>query len=472
MKKVHSIKGRLRHLVAAISIVLAVLLVSVLLMLGSYSSHYARLLHNVTTASEFNREFKDTIDLRMYYYVIESQYSQGLPIEEVRAAQTLAKSLIDTTFQKNSRQAITSVLDLCENLEGKIYQIEETSDYDQRLTQLENNVYVLTSLVEEYMYTYLYYEAAELNAVQQVVTRQAGVEIALIILAAALAIVFLLRYSIRLSRSITAPLEELCRRAERVDAGDLTVQEPVPSEIREIRTLSEGMEQMIGRLDDQMGEIRRRQESLRRTELALLQAQINPHFLYNTMDTIIWLIEADKQQEAVEMVANLSSFFRHSLSKGEDVITLAEEERHVRSYLQIQHARYQDIMEYILDIDPGLHDAMLPKLTLQPLVENALYHGIKLKRAKGTIRITAALEDGCVLLRVEDNGVGITPQRLIQLRDAMERGERVGFGLSAVNQRLRLQFGPEYGLRLDSEEGQGTTVTARIPYVRKEAVSR
>ena len=472
MKKVHSIKGRLRHLVAAISIVLAVLLVSVLLMLGSYSSHYARLLHNVTTASEFNREFKDTIDLRMYYYVIESQYSQGLPIEEVRAAQTLAKSLIDTTTQKNSRQAITSVLDLCENLEGKIYQIEKTTDYDQRLTQLENNVYVLTSLVEEYMYTYLYYEAAELNAVQQVVTRQAGVEIALIILAAALAIVFLLRYSIRLSRSITAPLEELCRRAERVDAGDLTVQEPVPSEIREIRTLSEGMEQMIGRLDDQMGEIRRRQESLRRTELALLQAQINPHFLYNTMDTIIWLIEADKQQEAVEMVANLSSFFRHSLSKGEDVITLAEEERHVRSYLQIQHARYQDIMEYILDIDPGLHDAMLPKLTLQPLVENALYHGIKLKRAKGTIRITATLADGCVLLRVEDNGVGITPQRLAQLRDAMERQERVGFGLSAVNQRLRLQFGPEYGLRLDSEEGQGTTVTARIPYVRKEAVSR
>ena len=384
----------------------------------------------------------------------------------------MAKSLIDTTFQKNSRQAITSVLDLCENLEGKIYQIEETSDYDQRLTQLENNVYVLTSLVEEYMYTYLYYEAAELNAVQQVVTRQAGVEIALIILAAALAIVFLLRYSIRLSRSITAPLEELCRRAERVDAGDLTVQEPVPSEIREIRTLSEGMEQMIGRLDDQMGEIKRRQESLRRTELALLQAQINPHFLYNTMDTIIWLIEADKQQEAVEMVANLSSFFRHSLSKGEDVITLAEEERHVRSYLQIQHARYQDIMEYILDIDPGLHDAMLPKLTLQPLVENALYHGIKLKRAKGTIRITATLADGCALLRVEDNGVGITPQRLAQLRDAMERQERVGFGLSAVNQRLRLQFGPEYGLRLDSEEGQGTTVTARIPYVRKEAVSR
>ena len=472
MKNTYSIKGRLRRLVTAISIVMVVLLVSVLLMLGSYSSHYERLLHNVTTASEFNREFKDTIDQRMYYYVIESQYSQGLPIEEVRAAQTLAKALSDTTTQKNSWQAITSVLDLCENLEGKIYQIEKTTDYDQRLTQLENNVYVLTSLVEEYMYTYLYYEAAELNAVQQEVARQVRVEIGLITVVCALAIAVVLRHSIRLSRSITVPLEEMCGRAENVAGGDLTIQEPVPSEIREIRTLSEGMEQMIGRLDEQMRESRRRQESLRRTELALLQAQINPHFLYNTMDTIIWLIEADKQQEAVEMVSNLSSFFRHSLSKGEDVISLAEEERHVRSYLQIQHARYKDIMEYTVDIDPKLHDAMLPKLTLQPLVENALYHGVKLKRAKGTIRITGRLEDGCVVLRVEDNGVGMTVERLAQLRSAMERQERVGFGLSAVNQRLMLQFGQEYGLRIDSEEGEGTTVTARIPYTRKEAVSR
>ena len=467
MKKAYSIKGRLRRLVISISILLAVLLAAVLLMLGSYNSHYSRLLHNVTTASEFNREFKDTIDQRMYYYVIESQYSQGLPIEEVRAAQSLAKSLSGTTYEKNSRQAITSVLDLCENLEGKIYQIEQTADYDQRLSQLENNIYVLTSLVEEYMYTYLYYEASELNAVQQVVTRQAALEIVLITVAAALAVILLLRYSIRLSRSITEPLEEMCRRAEKV--GELTVQEPVSSQIREIRTLSEGMEQMIGRLDEQMQESRQRQESLRRTELALLQAQINPHFLYNTMDTIIWLIEADKQQEAVEMVSNLSSFFRHSLSRGEDVISLAEEERHVRSYLQIQHARYKDIMEYTVDIDPRLHDAMLPKLTLQPLVENALYHGIKLKRAKGVIRITGGMEDGCVLLRVADNGVGMTLQRLTQLRSAMARQERVGCGLSAVNQRLMLQFGSEYGLCIDSEEGVGTIVTARIPYVRKEA---
>ena len=469
MKRSDSIKNRLRRLVTAISVLLAVLLVAALLMLISYNGHYSRLLHNVTTASEFNREFKNTIDQKMYYYVIESQYSQGLPIEEVHSAQTLAKSLINTTTQKDSRQAITSVLDRWEKPEGKIYQIQDTTDYDQRLSQLENNIYVLTSLVEEYMYTYLYYEAAELNAVQQVVNRQVVLETVIITVVLVTAIFCVLRYSIRLSQSITQPLVKLSQRAEAVTGGDLTVQEPVQSVIRESRTLGAGMEQMIARLDAQMKESRQRQESLRRTELALLQAQINPHFLYNTMDTIVWLIEADKPQEAVEMVTNLSGFFRHSLSKGEDVITLEEEERHVRSYLQIQHARYKDIMEYTVDIDPQLGHAMIPKLTLQPLVENALYHGVKLKRAKGTIRISGCVEDGCIVLRVTDNGVGIPAQRLEQLRSTMEGDERVGFGLSAVNQRLRLQFGQGYGLTITSEEGVGTTVTARIPWIEKEA---
>ncbi len=469
MNKTVCVQDRLRRLVAAISILLVVILASALVMLISYNSHHARLLYNVTTASEFNREFKNNINQKMYYYVIESQYSEGLPIEEVRAAQALAKDLIDTTTHKDSRQAITSVLDLCENLEEKIYQIQDTSNYDDRLSQLENNVYVLTSLVEEYMYTYLYYEAAELNAVQRESASRILTEIIGIICVTAIAIALVLRYSIRLSRSITEPLVELAERAEDVTGGDLTEREPVQSQVREIRTLSLGMEQMIAQLNAQMQDSQQRQERLRKTELALLQAQINPHFLYNTMDTIIWLIEAGKTQEAVEMVSNLSSFFRHSLSKGEDVITLEEEECHVRSYLQIQHARYKDIMEYVVEIDPKLHGALIPKLTLQPLVENALYHGVKLKRAVGMIRIGGWLEDGQILLQIADNGVGMTQERLAQLRAAMERDERVGFGLSAVHQRLRLQFGQEYGLSIDSCEGAGTTVTVRIPYIEKEA---
>lgn len=469
MKKTESLQGRLRKLVVAVSFLMVIILLASLAMLISSNSHYTRLLHNVTTASEFNQEFKNNIDQKMYYYVIESQYSEGLPIPEVRAAQELAKQLLGTTVQKDSHQAISSVLNLCENLEEKIYQIQDTENYDDRLSQLENNIYVLTALVEEYMYNYLYCEAVELNSLQQRVSAQIATEVVLITVVTVVAVVFALRYSIRLSRSIAAPLVYMCNRAEAVSEGNLAVKPPIQTEIREIETLSIGMEQMIARLDSQIRESREKQESLRKTELALLQAQINPHFLYNTMDTIVWLIEGEKTQEAVEMVSNLSSFFRHSLSKGEDVIPLSEEESHVRSYLQIQQARYKDILEYSMEIDQSLAKAMLPKLTLQPLVENALYHGIKLKRAKGMIRIAAWREGDHVVLQVADNGVGMTAQRLAQLRGAMESDQRVGFGLSAVNQRLRLQFGPQYGLEITSREGEGTAVTARIPYTEKEA---
>lgn len=468
MKKPFSIQSRMNRLVATIGILVAVILAAVLMLIMNYDKHYARLLYNVTTASEFNREFKNSIDQKMYYYVIESQYSEGLPIEEVTAAQTLAQDLLESTTQKDSLRAITSVLDLCQNLEEKIYQIQNTSNYDERQSQLENNIYVLTSLIEEYMYTYLYYEAAALNAIQQQVTFRMLMEVGAISAVTAVIIIGALRYSIRLSRSITRPIVQLCGRVEDVAKGDLTARQPIQSQAYEIHTLSQGMEQMIGRLSQQMQEVQLKQQSLRRTELALLQAQINPHFLYNTMDTIIWLIEAEKTQDAVEMVSNLSAFFRHSLSKGEDVIPLEEEERHVRSYLQIQRARYKDIMEYSVDIDPKIRGALLPKLTLQPLVENALYHGIKLKRGLGHIRITGWTEAGHVFLQVADNGVGMPQERLAHLRRAMETEERVGFGVSAVNQRLKLMFGREYGLTIDSREGIGTTVTIRIPCREKE----
>ncbi len=464
----YSINQRLRILMYVVIAAVVLILAATLVILTHYNAQYSQLLYNVTTASEFNREFKNTIDQRMYYYVIESRYSEGLPVQEITAAQELARSLTATTTQKDSRQAITSVQDLCENLEEKIYQIRDIADYDERQSQLENNIYVLTSLIEEYMYNYLYYEAVQLNAIQQQASEQILTDAVVIAALAALMIAVTLRQSFRLSRSITQPLATLCQRAEEVTQGDLTIRKPIETPVHEIRTMSESMEQMIARLNQQIHEGEQRQARLRKTELALLQAQINPHFLYNTMDTIIWLMEAGKTPEAVEMVSNLSAFFRHSLSKGQDVIPLEEEEQHVRSYLQIQHARYQDILNYTLDIDPALAGVPIPKLTLQPLVENALYHGIKLKRGGGHIHITGTAENGSVVLRVTDDGVGMPQARLDQLCTTIETDERVGFGLAAVHQRLRLQFGPGYGLMLASREGVGTTVTVRIPENREE----
>jgi len=458
-----SVQSNMRQLLVSFAMPAIVVLAAILGLLATYNRHYEGLLHNVTTASEFNQDFKETIDLKMYYYVIESQYSEGLPVGEVEDAQLLARNLLRTTTQKESRLAISSVLDLCENLEEKIYQIETIQSYDERQAQLENNVYVLTSLIQEYMYTYLYHEAVYLSTLQSQFSHQILAEVVLVTVLIIGLVLLSTRRSFRLGQSITAPIVSLCDRVEAISAGDLNAYTPVQSEMYEIQTLSVGVEQMVSHLNAQIRENTQKQATLRRTELALLQSQINPHFLYNTMDTIIWLIEAHKPQEAVEMVSNLSDFFRHSLSTGRDVISLQEEGRHVCSYLQIQQVRYKDILHYTVNIAPEVEAFLIPKLTLQPLVENALYHGIKMKRGLGHIYVVGRAEDGDVVLQVTDDGVGIPPQRLEELRQAMAQGKRVGFGLSTVHERIRLFFGPGYGLALSSRLGIGTTVTIRIP---------
>ena len=189
-----------------------------------------------------------------------------------------------------------------------------------------------------------------------------------------------------------------------------------------------------------------------------LKSQVNLHFLYNTLDTIVWLVEGGMQQDAVDMITSLSVFFRTSLSKGNDIIPLSEEERHTLSYLEIQQSRYRDIMEFEINIPPELDGVMIPKLTLQPLAENALYHGIKNKRGKGKILIEGFNLGDDMMLRVTDNGQGMTPERLYEVQEAIRTGERAGFGLAAVSERIALYYGPGYGLKISSTEGEGTVM--------------
>ena len=197
-------------------------------------------------------------------------------------------------------------------------------------------------------------------------------------------------------------------------------------------------------------------------ELYALQTQISPHFLYNTLDTIVWLIEGGMTDDAVEMISSLSIFFRTSLSKGNDIIPLSEEKRHTLSYLEIQQFRYRDILEFELSIPKELDGIQVPKLSIQPLAENALYHGIKNRRGKGKITITGREEADAIVLTVSDNGQGMTPERLHEVQEAIRTGERAGFGLAAVAERIALYYGPGYGMTISSKEGVGTTVEIRL----------
>lgn len=463
-----SLQKRLRRMVSLCFVPLAAVILLLLVMLFGYTNRYRALLHNVTVASEFNRNFKENIDLVMYYYVVGSRYSTGLPIEEVENAQKLARELIATTTDRNSRKAIQSVLNLSLNLEEKIYRIRDTDNYDDRQVQLEDNIYVLTDLIQEYMYNYLYYEAAQLSTLQADMSARVRAEMALLGCAVALLLLGITYYVRRINRSVTEPISRLCYRAEAIGRGELEPQPVMETPVAEIQALSAGFERMVEQLNALIAQSKQEQVSLRRAELALLQAQINPHFLYNTLDTIIWLIETGHSGDAETMVASLSAFFRTSLSKGRDIITLAEEENHVRSYMEIQQMRYRDILSYEISIAPELADCKLPKLTLQPLVENSLYHGIKCKRGQGLIRVRGRAEAGDILLTVEDNGAGMTPERLASVRRALENRETVGFGLATVHERIRLLFGRTYGLTVESN-ADGTAVTVRLPQCKNVA---
>ena len=461
--------ARLRQLTTIIIAPMGIALAALIGVLLWYTLEYNTILANVTQASAFNQNFKNDVDLKMFYYVIESAYSEGMPTEEVEAARHLAESLLNTTTERDSIEAIESVRDLCITLDKRMNQIAETDNYDKKVEQLDNNIYILTDLIQTYMYNYLYCESVHLSALQADMERQIRTIIFALIFEIIMLFTGVMWFSNHVTKLITDPLTKLNQRVKEIAEGDLTVKEPIEAHELEIQVLSDGFENMTAELNALMDARKNAERRKRHAELELLQSQINPHFLYNTLDTIIWLIEADAKDKSIEMVNALSNFFRYSLSKGRDVITLAEEEQHVLSYLQIQKTRYQDRMDYAIDIPENLHPYILPKLTLQPLVENSIYHGIKLQREKGEIHVMAEDCGDTIALTVSDTGAGMSQERLQELRDALKDGTKVGFGLRTVHLRLQFMYGDEYGLIIESEESVGTKVVAVIPKIKAVA---
>ena len=203
-------------------------------------------------------------------------------------------------------------------------------------------------------------------------------------------------------------------------------------------------------------------------EFHLDQFFILLHFLYNTLDTAVWLAEAKQNDQVIRLLTYLSDFFRTSLSNGQSFITIQEEQRHIESYLKIQQFRYQDTLAYNIDIDKALYNFTIPKLLLQPLVENALVHGIRGKRGKGTISVTVRLEGDNIVFCVTDDGVGMDEEKLYNLRKASVDGSTqsaniAAFGVGNVNERIHIYYGENYGLFFKSQPDVGTTARVVIP---------
>lgn len=456
-----SIRGKMSRLLMQMFIPIMFIFTIIIAMVLTRNILFASVNGNIADASGFNREFKEEVDLEMYLYV--TGYNDEIPWEDVNSARELAESLLERTRNDDSRKAMKNVLILCDNLSDYMKQIEETEQYDEQMKQWENNICGITQLIEDNFYSYLYHEAGELASIQKQIDNWLIAEIAFVILVIVVVTPIVLKRAFTLSRSITDPIIEMNSRVEAIGDGDLSAHTPVKTDDKNLALLSLGIEDMAERLSKQIELNRQEQIHLRETELSLIQAQINPHFLYNTLDAIVWLIESGKNDQAEMMVTSLSSYFRSFLSDGREIVTIAEETNHIRSYLEIQQVRYRDIMEYEINVDEDIEDYKLPKLTLQPLVENAIYHGLKPKRGKGKITVTGKTDGDMILLKVQDTGAGMSEEQLRELTDKIRNEDTTSFGLVAAYKRLKLLYGDEFRFDIVSKADSGTSIKISIP---------
>ena len=254
-----------------------------------------------------------------------------------------------------------------------------------------------------------------------------------------------------------APLKDLRETMLEIASGtqNLRSKETGAHELREV---TRQFNTMLDQIDQLMADVRRQEETTRQYQLQALSSQINPHFLYNTLDTIIWMAEFQDSQRLVQVTKSLATYFRLALNKGKDLICLSDEINHVRQYLFIQKQRYGDKLEYEIEENPTFDNLVLPKLVLQPLVENALYHGIKEKEGQGHIRVSVQKQDRGLVIRIEDDGVGFQTAG----DSSQSNLKRGGVGLQNVDQRLKLHFGEDYQMKIDSSPSKGTTVEIYI----------
>lgn len=476
-KITYSLRNKLILLIAVAMIPLLSLTVYIIFALQNYSNAYDSIVSNMTVANSYNLNFKEELDESIYKLVvgsvtfetIEEDDSLKSPYALIDELREDFKELAEITTDKDSRMWLLSLLRNLSTLRDRVddirFNLEEGNRYDENIQMLDNNIYILTELIQDDIQYYIYFQTQSIEQLKNSLNDQVetflavfGIMVVVIVIIAVIATGYVVR-------SITKPVRALSGAAKKIADGDFSTRVKVATK-DEIGTLAENVNEMSGRLEEMVQKIKEDERKMRHTELRLLQEQINPHFLYNTLDTIVWLVEGNSPDKAVNMVVSLSDFFRIVLSKGKDIITIREEEQHIRSYLEIQQVRYRDILEYDIRIPEELYGYKILKLTLQPIVENSLYHGIKVKRGKGTILVTGVLKDDKIYFDITDTGVGMSKEELDSIRNKLTRPCKEtdsGFGLANVNERIRMNYGPEYGVTIDSKQGEGTRVQIVIP---------
>ncbi len=471
-----SIRDKILLALLMVVILLSVPYVVLIIPGMQYKAQYDMLIQNITTANSINGYIKPAIDAEMWDIIAgKKSFDAGAQYAILADVDQRVQLMIANTNSEKGRLKLNviqrTLRTLRETIDQVGGQIAQHRTFEENMVLMEQ-IREVSQLIEDNIQEYALFEVnrtqRQYQAMQVGLTRWAFGGLGMIVAA----ILFSIAAAWRISKSIYVPIKKLHDDATTITHQDLEAL-VADDNADEITALDLSFNLMVGKIKELLDAKIEEHENLRKAEFRALQAQINPHFLYNTLDTIIWMAEARRIDQVVELVRVLTRFFRITLSKGKDWITLCEEIEHVASYLAIQKMRYRDILDYQIDVPDTVRDAVMLKLTLQPLVENALYHGIKNKRSGGAIVVRGRqLEGGLLQIQVEDNGIGMTRERLTEIRALLgpEVGDSIasesGYGINNVNQRIKLYYGREYGLSIESEYLHGTCVSLVLPLQR------
>jgi two-component system sensor histidine kinase YesM len=475
-----SIRGKILLALSIVILMMGLINAVLLVQMLNYNQQYDAIINNITTANSMSGNIKPDIDTAMWNIVAgRTAFTQGEQYDIIHGVNSKLQWMAEHATSAESTIKLEVINRTLNTLTRYVDKMGEQIARDSTVAENEavlENIRGVSSVVEAVVQDYVLFEVDQADRQYRIMSRGFTQWEVFYLVLLITAIGFSIISAWAISRSIYAPIKRLHDVTTTITKNDLRALVNRDN-VDEITELGMSFNIMIGRIRELLDAKMKEQEDLKRAELRALQAQINPHFLYNTLDTIIWMAESQKTAQVVEIVSALSSFFRISLSKGRDWITIGEELDRIKSYLTIQRMRYSDIMNFKIEADEEVLNNTILKLILQPLVENALYHGIKNKRGGGTITVRARRKTETeILLEVEDDGIGLTPDKLGQLQAELadtsgEMKLESGFAIGNVNKRIRLYYGKPYGLSIQSEYNTGTCALLVIPALRDESAS-